>query len=111
MSARLAQTLQEKLGSEGAAEMIAWFDDTQRGAREELRDLNELNFDRFDSRVGERMAELRGSLDRQIEGVRRDLEAKIESVRQELALKIDDVGKGEARLLRWMIVIWVTTLA
>ena len=33
MTARLAQTLQEKLGSEGAADMITWFDDTQRGAR------------------------------------------------------------------------------
>jgi hypothetical protein len=93
MTAKLAQTLQEKLGSEGAAEMITWFDETQRGARQELRELNELNFSRFDARMGERMAVLEQKLSERISGV----EQKIAAV--------------DARLLRWMIGLWIVTLS
>jgi hypothetical protein len=93
MTAKLAQTLQEKLGSEGAAEMITWFDETQRGARQELRELNELNFSRFDARMGERMAVLEQKLSERISGV----EQKIAAV--------------DARLFRWMIGLWIVTLS
>jgi hypothetical protein len=73
--------------------MITWFDETQRGARQELRELNELNFSRFDARMGERMAVLEQKLSERISGV----EQKIAAV--------------DARLFRWMIGLWIVTLS
>jgi hypothetical protein len=93
MTAKLAQTLQEKLGSEGAAEMITWLDETQRGAWQELRELNELNFSRFDARLGERMAVLEQKFSERMAGV----EQKIAAV--------------DAGLLSWMIGLWIATLS
>ncbi|MFI5312417.1 MAG: hypothetical protein ACHQQ3_14360 [Gemmatimonadales bacterium] len=119
MTATLAQVLQEKLGSTGAAEMITWFDDTQRGARQELRDLNELNFARFDARVGERMAVLEQGLERRFGERVTALEQKIELVRVQgekslevgLARLERRIAAGESRLIKWMVGIWIATLA
>ncbi|MFI5311741.1 MAG: hypothetical protein ACHQQ3_10935 [Gemmatimonadales bacterium] len=141
MTATLAQVLQEKLGSTGAAEMLTWFDETQRDARQELRDLNELNFSRFDARVGERMAvleqrlELRfgermaaleqrlsermTALEQRLSERMTALEQKIELVRIQgeknlevgLARLEQRIAAGEARLLHWMIGLWIVTLS
>jgi uncharacterized membrane protein YccC len=97
MTARLAQTLQEKLGSEGAAEMITWFDETQRGTRQDLRELIELNFSRFDARMGERIAVLDQKFSERISGVEQKLGERIAAV--------------DARLFRWMIGLWIVTLS
>jgi uncharacterized membrane protein YccC len=108
MTARLAQTLQEKLGSEGAAEMITWFDETQRGARAELRELNELNFSRFDARMGERMAVLEQKLDQRMATLDQKLSERIAGVEQRLG---DQIAAVDGRLLRWMVGMWIVTLS
>ena len=62
-----------------------WFNAVDLTYRADLRELNELNFARFDAKLEQRLAELR-------------LEFK-----QELAaLRVD--------LIRWMFGFWVTTL-
>lgn len=81
-----------------------WFnavDLTPRRARGELyrgdlRELNELNFARFDARLEQRLAELRAELRQEIAELRIELRSEIQGLR--------------ADLLRWMFGFWVTTL-
>ena len=62
----------------------------------DLRELNELNFGRFDAKLEQRLAELRGEL--QVE-----LRTGLQQVRTE-------IQQMRSELLRWMFGFWVTTL-
>jgi hypothetical protein len=48
----LIRSLQGTLGTEAADDLVTWMD-AMETSRSELREFNELNFSRFDSRVGE----------------------------------------------------------
>jgi hypothetical protein len=65
-------------------------DATYRG---DLRDLNEINFARFDAKLEQRFAES---------------DAKWEQRFAQIDVRF---AAFEARILRWMFVFWVTTLA
>ena len=60
--------------------------------RTDLRELNELNFARFDAKLEQRIAELRAEFRMELQRIR----TEIQQVRVEL--------------LRWMLGFWVTTL-
>jgi hypothetical protein len=85
VTAKLSKRFYEVLGEDVANELVDWFNAVDLTYRADLRELNELNFARFDAKLEQRLAELR-------------LEFK-----QELAaLRVD--------LIRWMFGFWVTTL-
>jgi hypothetical protein len=87
--ARLSKRLYDVLGEDVANELVDWFntvDLTPRFARgglyrADLRELNELNYARFEAKLEQRLAELRT----EIAGLRTEL-------------------------VRWMFGFWVTTL-
>ena len=60
--------------------------------RADLRELNELNFARFDAKLDQRLAELRAELRVQGAEIRRGM------------------ADLRAELLRWAFLFWVTTL-
>ena len=85
VTARLSKRFYDVLGEDVVNELVDWFNAVDLTYRTELRDLNELNFARFDAKLEQRLAELRAEF------------------RQELAeLRTD--------LLRWMFGFWITTL-
>jgi hypothetical protein len=57
--------------------------------RSNLRELNELNFARFDARLDQRVA----GLEARLEGLETRLDARM--------------AKFEARMMRWMFLFWV----
>jgi hypothetical protein len=63
--------------------------------RSDLRELNELNFARFDAKLEQRLAELRAELRIDIDGLRIEFRTELQQARTEL--------------LRWMFGFWVTT--
>jgi predicted nuclease with TOPRIM domain len=67
VTARLSKAFYDRLGEQVANELVDWFNQVDLTYRTELRELNDLNFARFDAKVGERLAELRT-------GLRSDLE-------------------------------------
>jgi hypothetical protein len=116
-----------------ANELVDWFnavDLTPRVARgglyrADLRELNELNFARFDAKLEQRLAELRAELRQEIAELRLGLRQEIAELRSELRTEIAGQGteiaglRGELRtglhqvrteLLRWMFGFWVSTL-
>jgi hypothetical protein len=84
------------LGEDVANELVDWFNAVDLTYRTDLRELNELNFARFDAKLEQRLAELRAEL-------RVEFRTELQQVRTE-------VQQVRTELLRWMFGFWVTTL-
>jgi len=54
--------LYEKFGDDVANELVDWFNMVDATYRSELRELNELNYARFDAELEQRIAELRAEM-------------------------------------------------
>ena len=96
VTARLSKRFYDVLGEDVANELVDWFNAVDLTYRTDLRELNELNFARFDAKLEQRLAELRASLRTEIAGLRLEFRTDLHQVRTEL--------------LRWMFGFWVTTL-
>ncbi len=72
--------------------------------RTELRDLNELNFARFDAKLEQRIAEVKADI--------AVLHGKVESQVDALCSKIDTQAESmRAELIKWMFLFWLGTVA
>jgi hypothetical protein len=85
VTARLSRRLYDVLGEDVANELVDWFNTMDLTYRSDLRELNELNYARFEAKLEQRLAELRAELRTEIAGLRTEL-------------------------VRWMFGFWVTTL-
>ena len=85
VTAKLSKRFYEVLGEDVANELVDWFNAVDLSYRTDLRELNELNFARFDAKLEQRLAELRGELLTEIQRLRADM-------------------------VRWMFGFWVTTV-
>ena len=56
VTAKLSRKFYELFGDEIANELVTWFNDVDANYRADLRELNELNFARFDAKVEQRFA-------------------------------------------------------
>ena len=82
VTAKLSRGFYEKLGDELANELVEWFKQVDATYRTDLRELNELNFARFDAKLEQRVAELRG----------------------EIRVGLQTL---ETKLIRWMFLFWI----
>lgn len=101
VTAKLSRRFYDQLGDEVANELVEWFNQVDATYRLQLRELNELNFARFDARLEQRVSKLEHQI--------AVLDAKIDHC----ATKAE-VGRLEERVssaLRWMFVFWATTTA
>ena len=62
-TAKLSLKFYEKFGEEIANELVDWFNQVDTSYRTDLRELNEVNFARFDAKLEQRMAELRAQVE------------------------------------------------
>jgi len=105
------------LGEDVANELVDWFnavDLTPRFARGELyradlRELNELNYARFEAKLEQRLAELRAELRAELAGLRAEIRTELQEVRTEVHQGNTALERVRAELLRWMFGFWVTT--
>jgi hypothetical protein len=121
VTAKLSKRFYDVLGEDVANELVDWFNAVDLTYRADLRELNELNFARFDAKLEQRLAELRAELRREIAELRAELKQEIAELRQEIAeLRQELIGsRGESRsglhslradLIKWMFGFWVTTV-
>ena len=89
VTAKLSRKFYEKFGDDITNELVDWFNKVDATYRTELRELNELNFGRFDATLDSRIAEVKADL--------RALESHIEA----------RMAAFEARLIKWMFLFWV----
>src|SRR5438477_11671516 len=64
VTAKLSRMFYERFGDELTNELVDWFNQVDATYRGELRELNELNFARFDAKLEQRAAELDAKLER-----------------------------------------------
>jgi hypothetical protein len=62
VTAKLSKHFYEVLGEDIANELVDWFNAVDLSYRADHRELNELNFARFDAKLEQRLAELRTDL-------------------------------------------------
>jgi hypothetical protein len=91
VTARLSQQFYEKFGEDITNELVNWFNAVDTTYRSELRDLNEVNFARFDAKLEQRLAQL----DAKWQGRWYQVDAKLAELKSEL--------------LKWMFLFWATT--
>jgi len=73
VTARLSRKFYETFGDELANELVEWFNQVDATYRTDLRDLNELNFARFDAKLEQRFAQADANWERRIAQLRVDL--------------------------------------
>ena len=86
VTARLSKRFYERFGDELVNELVEWFNMVDATYRGDLREINELNFARFDAKLEQRLAQFDANLERRLGGL-------------------------ESKLMRWMFVFWVGNVA
>jgi hypothetical protein len=106
ITAKLSRKFYDKLGDDVANELVEWFNKVDATYRDDLRELNELNYARFDAKLEQRLAELRSELRGEHAELRAELRGEIAGLR-------GDLGGGLAglktELVKWMFLFWVGT--
>lgn len=103
VTAKLSRKFYETFGDEITNELVEWFNAVDATYRADLRELNELNFQRFDAKLEQRIAELKAELRQEIAGLELRLREEIGAVKRAL-------GHSERRVLRWMFMYWTGTV-
>ena len=89
VTAKLSQRFYERLGDEIANELVDWFNQVDASYKTDLRELNELNFARFDAKLEQRLAESRAEMTAKFDGLRNDVTAKFDGLRNDVNSKFD----------------------
>ena len=103
VTAKLSRKFYEVFGDEIANELVTWFNAVDATYRADLRELNELNFARFDAKVEQRFAEADAKWERRFV----QLEARVERGFADADAKLERrFAEQRADLLRWTFVYW-----
>jgi hypothetical protein len=137
VTARLSKLFYDRLGEEIAKELVDWFNQVDATYRSDLREVNELNFARFDAKLEQHFAQFDAKLEqrlaqseakaeqrlaqsetkaeqrfaaieRQIAELRSDLKSEL---RTEIATARAKMERRLGDQTRWMFLCWATLLA
>jgi len=92
------------LGEEIANELVNWFNQVDATYRSDLKEVNELNFARFDAKLEQRLAQFESKLEQRLA----QFESKVE---QRLAQFEVRIAHRFSEQTRWMFLCWATLLA
>ena len=103
VTARLSRRFYEQFGDEIANELVEWFNAVDATYRSDLREVNELNFARFDAKLEQRFAEQDAKIDKRFA----EQDAKIDKRFAEQDAKWERrLGELKVDLVRWMFALW-----
>jgi len=115
VTAKLSRRFYEKFGDDIANELVDWFNMVDATYRSELRELNELNYARFDAKLEQRIAELRAEFNSRIAELRADMHAgfaKLDAKVENRFLGMDTkLAQLETRLTKRLFGFWVAQAA
>ena len=108
VTAKLSRKFYEKLGDDVANELVEWFNLVDATYRSDLRELNELNFSRFDAKLEQRVAELDAKIERLVAGLRVEMQAGFTTADARLDQRLAEL---ETRLTKRMFGFWIAQAA
>ena len=94
--AKLSERFYQKFGHDLVEELVTWLNGMDTTYRADLRELNEVNFARFDAKLEQRIAEVRSDLRTELAELRADFRVALEAQTR--------------TLLKWMLGFWVATV-
>ena len=117
VTAVLSKKFYEKFGEDVTNELVNWFNAVDATYRADLRELNELNFARFDAKLEQRLAQSDTKwdsrwrqLDAKLEQRLAQSDAKLEQRMAELRSGVAErLAQLESRLTWRMFAFWVPT--
>jgi hypothetical protein len=92
ITVKLSEQFYRKFGHEVVDEMVNWFNQVDSTYRSDLREINELNFSRFDAKLEQRLAQSDAKWEQRFAG---------------LEVKLEAQGR---MLLKWMVGLWMATV-
>ena len=114
VTAKLSRKFYERFGDDITTELVDWFNAVDETYRNQLKEINELNWERFKAHLDAQIAELRDELHKGL-GDQRDQfraslgELRVESrdglsgLRKELG---DEMRRSHDDILKWMFIYW-----
>ena len=88
--------------------MVNWFNQADATYRGDLRELNELNFARFEAKLEQRLTQLDDKLEQRATQLDAKLEQRLTQVEERLGRRMADL---RADLIKWMFLFWVGNFA
>ena len=110
VTAKLSQAFYDRLGHPVADQMVEWFNQVDAAYRTDLRELNELNFARFDARLEQRFAESDLRLERRFAESELAFEHRFSALERQIAKLALDMKEQQVVQMRWMIGMWMVVL-
>jgi hypothetical protein len=99
LTARLSRRFYDHFGDELTNEFVDLINGMDATFKSELREMNELNFARFDAKLDQRVAELRT----EIAVTRAEMRTEIVALRSEMRA---DMHSQKADLIKWMFLFF-----
>src|SRR5438874_5206381 len=104
VTAKLSKHFYDVLGEDVANELVECFNSVDATYRSDLRELNDLNFARFDAKVEQRWAQLDAKLEQRVNELRAEMREGFARVDQRFA-------EFETKLTKRLFAFWVTQAA
>src|SRR2546427_10526559 len=110
VTAKLSRKFYERFGDDIANELVDWFNMVDATYRSDLRELNELNFARFDAKLEQRLVELDAKWGSKWSALDAKLEQQLAKLKAEIQTQLAQGLAGvETRLVSWLFKFWVPT--
>ena len=100
VTAKLSQNFYERFGDDIANELVNWFNMVDDTYRMQLRELNELNFARFDAKIEERFAKSDAKWEARFSKFETDVSLK-------LATMETAIHREFTLQMQWMLGVWL----
>jgi hypothetical protein len=88
VTAKLSRKVYDRLGDEVVNAIVDWFNQVDATYRADLREMNDLNFARFDAKMGERLAELDAKWERRFGAFETKIERRLGELQGELTRRM-----------------------
>lgn len=98
VTAKLSLKFYERLGEDVANELVEWFNAVDATYRNDLRELNEHNFARFDAKLEQRLAQYDAKWEQRLAQYDVKWERRLADFRVELHREI---GAAKSDLIKW----------
>jgi hypothetical protein len=97
VTAKLSRLFYERFGEQIANELVDWFNAVDATYRADLRELNERNFARFDSKLEQRMSGMEAKLEQRMSALETKLEQVVSTIEFEKRMSAMDVKFADLR--------------
>lgn len=103
VTAKLSKLFYERLGEQIADELVGWFNAVDATYRSDLRELNELNFARFDAKLEQRFAQFELKIEQRLAAFELKLEQRLAALQAKMERRF-------AEQSRWLFAAWASLL-